>query len=199
LLVRALRLVWAAAPRQLVLNVVLQGAGSVALAFQVLVARQLLSELLADNATKDFSTAAPSVVLLAVVVAVASVVAIVRTELQRLLSELVARSAMEQVVDAACRADLARFEDPKFHDGLQRAIVNASIRPLQMTVGPLSVGSSAFAVVAVGMALATIEPLFPVLGLVAAAPLTVASIRGGRALYRLAVEQTPVDRERIYI
>ncbi|MGA3218397.1 MAG: hypothetical protein ABSE77_04845, partial [Acidimicrobiales bacterium] len=186
LLVGALRLVWAAAPGQLVLNVVLQAVGSVALALQVLVGKQLLSKLLADNTTKDFSSAVPSVVLLAVVLAVASVVAIVRTELQRLLSELVARSAMQQVVDAACRADLARFEDPKFHDGLQRAIVNASIRPLQMTVGLLSVGSSALAVVAVGVALATIEPLFLVLGLVAAVPLTMTSLRVSRALYRFA-------------
>jgi hypothetical protein len=32
------------------------------------------------------------------------------------------RSATQQVVDASCRADLARFEDPEFHDRLQRAI-----------------------------------------------------------------------------
>ena len=199
LLLGALRLVWAAAPGQLVLNVVLQGVGSVALALQVLVGKQLLSKLLADNTTKDFSSAIPSVVLLAVVLAIASVVTIVRTELQRLLSELVARSAMHQVVDAACHADLARFEDPRFHDRLQRAIVNASMRPLQMTVGLLSVGSSALAVVAVGTALATIEPLFLVLGLVAAVPLTMTSIRVGRALYRFAIEQTPTDRERLYV
>jgi len=199
LLLGALRLVWAAAPGQLVLNVVLQRVGSVALALQVLVGKQLLSKLLADNTTKDFSSAIPSVVLLAVVLAIASVVTIVRTELQRLLSELVARSAMHQVVDAACHADLARFEDPRFHDRLQRAIVNASMRPLQMTVGLLSVGSSALAVVAVGTALATIEPLFLVLGLVAAVPLTMTSIRVGRALYRFAIEQTPTDRERLYV
>jgi ATP-binding cassette subfamily B protein len=199
LLVGALRLVWAAAPGQLVLNVVLQGVGSVALGLQVLVGKQLLTKLLADNTTKDFASAIPSVVLLAVVLAVASVIAIVRTELQRLLSELVARSAMHQVVEAACRADLARFEDPKFHDRLQRAIVNASMRPLQMTVGLLSVGSSALAVVAVGTALATIEPLFLALGLVAAVPLTMTSIRVSRALYRFAVDQTPTDRERFYI
>jgi len=84
-----------------------------------------LTRLLADNTTRDFSSVAPSVVLLAVVMALASVVAIVRFELQRLLSEMVSRSAMQQVVDAACRADLARFEDPTFHDRLQRAIVNA--------------------------------------------------------------------------
>jgi ATP-binding cassette, subfamily B, bacterial len=199
LLIGALRLVWGAARTQLVLNVGLQGVGSAALALQVLVGKQLLTKLLADNTSKDFSSAVPSIVLLAAIMAVASVVAVVRNELQRLLSEMVSRSAMQQVVDAACRADLARFEDPTFHDRLQRAIVNASIRPLQMTVGLLAVGSSALGALAIGVVLATIEPLFFFLGVVAAIPLTLSSLRVGRALYRFAVEQTPTDRERTYI
>jgi ATP-binding cassette, subfamily B, bacterial len=199
LLVGAFRLVWGAARGQFILNLVLLAVGSAALALQVLVAKQLLTQLLADNTTKDFSSAVPSIVLLAVVLGVASVTVILRNEVQRLLSELVARSSMQQVVDAACRADLARFEDPTFHDRLQRAIVNASIRPLQMTNGLLSVGTSVTGVVAVGAVLLVIDPVFFVLGLFAGVPLTIASLRVGRALYRFAVEQTPTDRERTYI
>ena len=199
LLYGALRLVWSAARRQLVLNVALQAVSSVALAAQVLIGKQLLTKLLADNTTKDFSSTVPWVVSLAAVLAVASVTTIVRTELQRLLAEMVSRSATQQVVDASCRADLARFEDPDFHDLLQRAIVNATIRPLQMTTGLLAVGSSVLGVLAVGAALLSIEPLFFALGVVAAVPLTLTSLRVGRALYRFAVEQTPTDRERNYI
>ncbi|HUC15686.1 MAG TPA: ABC transporter ATP-binding protein [Acidimicrobiales bacterium] len=199
LLIGAFGLVWGAARSQLVLNVALQGVSSVALALQVLVGKQLLTKLLADNTSKDFSSAVPAIVLLAAVMAVASVVAVVRNELQRLLSEMVSRSATQQVVDAACRADLAKFEDPTFHDRLQRAIVNATIRPLQMTSGLLAVGSSALGTLAIGAVLLTIEPLFFLLGVVAAVPLTLASLRVGRALYRFAVEQTPTDRERMYI
>ena len=132
--------------------------------------RSCSPKLLADNTTKDFSSAVPSVVLLAVVLAVASITLIVRNEVQRLLAELVARSSMQQVVDAACRADLARFEDPAFHDRLQRAIVNASIRPLQMTNGLLAVGTAVTGVVAVGVVLLVIDPLFLVLGLIAGDP-----------------------------
>ncbi len=186
-------------PGQLILSVGLQSVGSAAMAVQVLIGKQLLTKLLADNTTKDFSSTVPSIVFLVVALAVASVTTIVRNEVQRLLSEMVARSATQQVVDAACRADLAHFEDPGFHDRLQRAIVNASIRPLQMTNGLLSVGSSALGVVAVGMALLTIEPLFFALGVVAAVPLILTSLRVGRALYRFAVEQTPTDRQRNYI
>ena len=199
LLAGALRLVWGAARGQFVLNVVLLAVGSAALALQVLVGKELLTKLLADNSTKDFSSAVPYVVLLAIVLAVTSITLIVRNEVQRLLAELVARSSMQQVVDAACRADLARFEDPAFHDRLQRAIVNASIRPLQMTNGLLAVGTALTGVVAVGVVLLFIDPLFFVLGLIAGVPITLASLRVGRALYRFAVEQTPTDRERTYI
>jgi ATP-binding cassette, subfamily B, bacterial len=199
LLAGALRLVWRAARGQFVLNVVLLAVGSAALALQVLVGKELLTKLLADNSTKDFSSAVPYVALLAVVLAVTSITLIVRNEVQRLLAELVARSSMQQVVDAACRADLARFEDPAFHDRLQRAIVNASIRPLQMTNGLLAVGTALTGVVAVGAVLLFIDPLFFVLGLIAGVPITLASLRVGRALYHFAVEQTPTDRERTYI
>jgi ATP-binding cassette subfamily B protein len=199
LLVGALRLVWSAARRQLMLSLALQTVGSASLAAQVLIAKQLLAKLLADNTTKDFSSTVPSIVLLAAVLAVASVTTILRTELQRLLAEMVGRLATQQVVDASCRADLARFEDPRFHDRLQRAIVNANIRPLQMTNGLMSVGSSALGVVAVGVALLTIEPLFFALGVLAAVLLILTRLGVGRALYRFAVEQTPTDRQRNYI
>ena len=176
----ALRLVWGAARGQFILNVVLLAVGSAALALQVLVGKELLTKLLSDNTTKDFSSAVPYVVLLAVVLAVASITLILRNEVQRLLAELVARSSMQQVVDAACRADLARFEDPSFHDRLQRAIVNASIRPLQMTNGLLAVGTALTGVVAVGAVLLVIDPLFFVLGLIAGIPIILASLRVGR-------------------
>ncbi len=199
LLAGALRLVWAAAKGQFTLNIALLVVSSIALALQVLVAKRLLTELIADNTTKDFSSAIPSIVLLAVVLGVASVTTIVRVEVQRLLAELVARSSMQQVVDAACRADLARFEDPTFHDRLQRAIVNASIRPLQMTNGLLSLGTAVSGVVAVGAVLLVIDPVFFALGLVAGIPIVLTSARVGHALYQFAVEQTPTDRERTYI
>jgi len=199
LLVGAFRLVWSAAPGQLALNIALQVVGSLALAVQVLVAKNVLTELLADNSSKDFSSVIPSVVLLVVALGVASVAGIIRTEVQRLLAELVARSAMQQVVDTASRADLTRFEDPAFHDRLQRAIVNASIRPLQMTTGLLALGTAISGVVAIGIVLAVIEPLFFVLALVAAVPVTLSSMRVGRAHYQFAIDQTPTDRERTYI
>jgi ATP-binding cassette subfamily B protein len=199
LLTQAVRLVWRAAPRELVLTISLQSVGGLALGAQVLVARSLLAHLLAKQTSGDFSSAIPSIVLLVVILAISGVVAVLRTEMQRLLSELVSWKAMQQVIGAATLADLVSFENPAFHDRLQRSIVNASIRPLQMTTGLLTVGSSFLSSAAVGVTLLVIQPLFFVLALVAVVPVTVVTLRVGRALYRFAIEQTPTDRERMYI
>lgn len=199
LLVGAIRLVWRAAAKELILTVVLQAVGSATLAVQLLAGRQVLSHLVANNSSKDFSSAIPAVILLIAALAVNSVTRIARSETQRLLSELVARYSMQQVIVAATAADLIRFESPAFHNRLQRAIVNASIRPLQMTNGVLTVGGSLLASAGIGAALLTIAPLFFVLALVAVVPATLATLQLGRVLYRFAVEQTPADRERSYI
>ena len=124
---------------------------------------------------------------------------VLRIEFQRLLSELVARSATQQVVEAASSADLIRFENPAFHDRLQRAIVNATVRPLEMTTGLMTVTGSFLSTLAIGLALAFIDPLFALLAVVAGIPVTLSNLRVGRALYPFDVEQTPTDRERNYV
>ena len=199
LLRQAVRLVWDAAPRQLVLSTGLQIVGGVALAGQLLVARHLLGELLKSKSPHAFSAALPAIALLVALLALTGMVAVLRTEMQRLLSELVSWTAMKRVIVAATAADLVSFENPAFHDRLQRSIINASIRPLQMTTGLLTVGSSVLTSAAVGVTLALIEPLFLVLAIVAVVPVTVVTLRVGRALFRFAVDQTPTDRERLYV
>jgi ATP-binding cassette subfamily B protein len=199
LLGQAVRLVWEAAPRQLVLSISLQVIGGAALAGQLLIARHLLSRLLDTKSSGTFSAALPSVIFLVAVLAVAGLVQVLRTEMQRLLNELVSWTAMQRVITAATSADLVSFEDPDFHDRLQRSIINASIRPLQMTTGLLTVGSALLSSAAVGVTLALIEPFFLVLALVAVVPVTIVTLRVGRALFRFAVDQTPTDRERVYV
>jgi ATP-binding cassette subfamily B protein len=199
LLRQSVRLVHEAAPRPFAVSILLQVLGGAALGAQLLIARRLLADLLASRTSHAFSAVLPSVVALVVVLAVAGIVAVLRTEMQRLLSELVAWTAMRRVVAAAAAADLVSFENPAFHDRLQRSIINASVRPLQMTTGILTVGSALLSSAAVGVTLALIEPLFLALAIVAVVPITVVTLRVGRALFAFAVAQTPRDRQRLYI
>lgn len=199
LVLGAAKLVWAAAPKQLALTVALQILSGVTLALQVVVGKRLLSLLIAANARGHYSSLFSTVVELSVIVAVSSVVALILLEVQRLLAELVARAAITRVVEAATRAELLDFESPAFHDRLQRAVMNASSRPLQMTTGILAVGRAVLAAAAVGAVLVVIDPLLLALGVVAAVPVTLAGAVLGRSLYGFVVQQTPTDRQRFYI
>jgi ATP-binding cassette subfamily B protein len=199
LLRQAIQLVWEAARRPFMLTVLLQVIGGVALGAQILIAKRLLTQLLATRSSGALSAALPSVLALVAVLAVSGIVTVLRTEMQRLLTELVSWTAMRKVIEAATAADLVSFENPAFHDRLQRSIVNASVRPLQMTTGLLTVGTSVLSSAAVGVTLALIEPLFLGLAVVAVIPITIVTLRVGRALFQFAVRQTPTDRERGYI
>ena len=199
LAVGAIRMVWAAARGPLLISLTLQLTGAVLLAVQVLAARFLLTRILAATNSGDFHPVVPWLVVIVVVFAATSLVAVLQLELQRLLGELVARYSMQKVVDAASVAELVDFEDPRFHDRLQRASVNASIRPYQMTTGLFSLGSTGVSSLAVAVTLATIEPWFLALVVAGLVPITLVSLSVGRALYRFSVEQTPNDRQRTYI
>lgn len=120
---------------------------------QLLIARDLLRSLLSSSRSHTLSAALPNVFALVIVLAISGLVNVLQTEMQRLLAELVAWRSMQRVISAATAADLANFEDPSFHDRLQRAIVNATIRPLAMTTGLLTVGSSVLGTAAVSVTL----------------------------------------------
>jgi ATP-binding cassette subfamily B protein len=169
------------------------------MAAEVVAARFLLTKVFVSTHPKHLGAAVPWVIVLGIVFALNAVIAVVQTEMQRLLTELVTRRSLERIVVAASSVRLAEFDDPNFHDRLQRTLVNAALRPVQMTTGLLRLGSSALSSVAVAIALATIEPLFLILILASVVPVTLASISLGRAFYRFTVEQTPTDRQRNYI
>lgn len=196
---RAISLVWKAAPRELGITLVLQVVSSVILGLQVITARYLLVDLLRNPTSTEFHRSVPWLLIVGALLAAGAIIAVLQTEMQRLLSELVSRFSMGRVVDAATGADLIAFEHPDFHDRLQRATVNASIRPIQMTTGLISVGSASLACIAVSASLVVIEPYLLLLGLLAIVPLLAVSLRLGRALYHFSVTQTPIDRQRIYV
>lgn len=199
LLGRALGLAWRAAPRQLAVSAGLQLAGAAGLAAQLLVGRQLLSRLLADGGGATFWAVAPHVAALAGLGALVSVANLARTEQQRLLAEMVGRYSTGQVLHVACRVDLTAFDDPDFADRLQRAQVNAQIRPVQVANGVLGILGGSFALAGIGAALLVLQPLLLALVVVAYIPGWAAANRGSRLLHDFAVAQTARDRRRTYL
>jgi ATP-binding cassette subfamily B protein len=195
----SVRLVWRSSRRLLIAIVLLQIAVSVAVAGQVIVIRSLLARLIKTQTNGSFTSVTPMVIGLAVILAFVSVAGLAKTELQRVLSEVVGRHCLRRVIARASSVDLVAFDDPGFHDRLQRASVNATIRPLQMTSGLLGLGGSLLGVLGVGTVLLFVEPLFFVLILAAAVPVALTSVRIGRSLYEFEVQQTPASRQRQYL
>ena len=196
---QATRLVWAAAPRELLLSGGLQLLAGALLIAQLIVARSLLSKLLTAQRGADYTSLVPEIVLLTAILTIVGVANVSRLGFQQLLSELVSRHAFRQVISVAVDADLATLETASFHDRLERAMLNASARPLQMTTGVLSLTGSMFAVIGISIALITIQPLLFLIAIVAVVPLWLASLAAGRSLYRFGFRQAQRDRRRMYL
>ena len=196
---RALGLVWRAAPRELVVVTFLQMVAGAMLAVQLLAGRRLLGHLLQARTGHDFGSTAPDVIVLSLALGLAALANLVRGEMQRTLAELVGRHSLEQVLAVSARVDLLMFESTGFHDRMQRAIVNASGRPLQLTTGLLSLASSLLAAAALAATLIVLQPLVVLLAVAAIVPVYAATVNASRALYRFSADQAPTDRQRFYL
>ena len=199
LLRTAVRIVWSAARRQLLALAALQLAVGAGLAIQLLAIRGLLSDLLAPGGADSFSAVLPEVIVVAVLGAVVATATVVIDAQQRVLGQLVALHASDEVIRTAASVDLITFDSPDFHDRLQRAQLSASQRPAQMVSGLLAVGGALFAIGGIVVALLVIEPLFCGLVIVAYLPAWIATNRAARLVYRFSVEQTERERRRMYL
>lgn len=199
LLVTSAGIVREAAPKEFAATAVLQAVFTVGVAAQVLLGRKLLTVLLALGKGSSGADVIPWLIAFTTTGAVLAFSSVVRTERQRLLGELVSRHATGKVLDIASSVDLLAFETPVFHNRLQRARVNAAVRPTQMVGGALSVASAILGIVAVSFALLLIEPILLILVILAYVPLWFAVVRASRAEYRFAVEQTERDRRREHL
>ena len=194
----AVALVWRAARRELLVTSGLQFVASAGLGGQLLVTRSLLEHILAGH-QRGYGAAVPDIAILAVIIGIVAISNAARSEIQRTLGELVARYATTRVIEISTAVDLLAFEVPAFHDRQQRAVVNATFRPVQMTTGLLGVLGGLLSAVGVGAALLTIQPLFLLIVVVSFVPIWLATVAASKGMYRYAFEQTERDRRRLYL
>ncbi|MFE9886236.1 ABC transporter ATP-binding protein [Streptomyces scopuliridis] len=94
---------------------------------------------------------------LSALVLLASVGGILRTVSggwQRLLTVKIDRHIMARVLAGSARAELARFEDPAFHDRLQRAVFASRSQPVMVVTALIGAVQALLSMVAVGAAFA---------------------------------------------
>jgi ATP-binding cassette, subfamily B, bacterial len=195
---QAFRLVWAAAPGPLLLAGGLQIAAALSLAAQLLVMRRVLDGALIAGGP-NLGALAGDLALFGGLLVVVAVAGVAQNEQQRTLGELVQKYTTGRVLDVSTSVELIDYDRPSFHDRLQRARVNASVRPLQIANGIIGVVGSSATLLAVGATVLLIEPLIVAVIVLGGIPPLLLNRLSARVLHRFAVRQTPGDRRRGYL
>jgi ATP-binding cassette, subfamily B, bacterial len=199
LLADSLRLVWAAGRNEFLLTSSLQLLYGLGIAAQLFIAKALFEAVLGAGGTRDLAGVAPELVALLAITVVLDFARAIQQEQSRVLSELVARRALDRVLDVSTRVDLLAFESPDFYDRLMRARAQGSMRSFKIVNGFLGLVGSAIASVGLVLALAALQPLllpFVALGYV---PLWIVASRNTRDLYDWTRGMTPNERQRSYL
>lgn len=198
LLLEALRLVRAASRRQFRAAIALQVVASLSLAAQLLIVARV-TDRVAGASTLDVASLAPELLLLGGLLVVAAVATLAQSEQRTLLGEHVTKHTTAHVMEVSSSVDLIRFDDPSFYDRLQRARVNASVRPTQIANGVIGLTGAATAVSAVVATLLFLEPIVVAVILLGGIPTLVTNRLASRAFHQYSVRQTPNDRRRAYL
>jgi ATP-binding cassette subfamily B protein len=198
--VEALRVSWRADRRQLSATLLLQGGAGIAMAVQLLAAQRVLQKLLTinDPGVSTSTLLLPFAVLIGAMVSMGALTALADRS-QRLLGEMVAHHAIGEIVGVSTRVDLARFDDPAFHDQLERARTSAVTRSIQMVGSVSTVTMNALTSVGIAVALLILEPLLLPLVLASAIPWLLATVHNSRHAYYFEWGLTPANRERAYL
>lgn len=193
----AISLVRTAAPREAALVLVLTIVGAFLTAVELVVGRELV-DLLVEGTDVDVGDLAPWLALLGVALVATALVNAATSELRILLSELVQRQAIDELLEVATSAELEAFEDPSFHNRIRLAREHADMYAWQVVWGLVTLMTTTFASVAVVLVLLSVAPLLVPVALVASVPIAIVAVANTRALYRLHYELAETDRDRSY-
>jgi ATP-binding cassette, subfamily B, bacterial len=200
LLMRAITLTYRAAPRQLILTVVLAIGSALLAAAQVLIGAHALQGLIqVDQGKASVSSALRPFLFVALLAGLSGVLTVVASQLERMLGERTQRRTVREVIAACISLDLEAYDDPAFFDQLQRVMTNAVPRPVSVAHGVIGIARGIVGAITIGAVLVTLAPaLLPVILLVSV-PLTLTSRRGSRSEFRFAVDQASGVRKRYYL
>jgi ATP-binding cassette subfamily B protein len=196
----AIALVRRAAPREFYATFVLQAILAACLGGQLVLAKLLLSGLIAVNAGKgELSGLLGEFLALIGLVLVMGLIAAAMEHQSRLLSEKVSNHVLDEIIRVSNQVELDAFENPVFYDQLQRARSTGVFRPIQMVNSLTTITTALLASIGVGIVLLALEPVLLALVLLAAVPLLAAALLNSRRTYDFEYVLTPRNRERGYL
>jgi len=196
----AVRLVWAAGRRELLVVLAIKAVNGLGLAAVLLLGKGLLDGVAsAGSSGAGASAVLPRLLLLTAVMAGLGFLSAVGREHRELLAELASRYAQSQIIDVACAVELEAYDTPAFHNRLVRAAGGGQFRPWQVVEGLTGLAGALIGIAGITVALLALQPWLVPLVLAAAVPLLIAVARGGEMMFGFHHRMTEVERRRNYL
>jgi ATP-binding cassette subfamily B protein len=196
----AVRLVWAAGRRELLVVLAVKAVNGIGLAAVLLLGKEVLDGVIAaGRGGAGAELVLPRLLLLTAVMAGLSFLSAIGREHREILAELASRYAQSQIIDVACAVELEAYETPAFHDRLVRAAGGGQFRPWQVVEGLTGLAGALVGIAGVTLALLALQPWLVPLVLAAGVPLLVAVARGGELMFRFHHRTTEAERRRNYL
>jgi ATP-binding cassette subfamily B protein len=196
----AVRLVWAAGRRELLVVLAVKAVNGVGLAVVLLLGKQVLDGVIAAGSGGTGSELVLTrLLLLMVVMAGLGFLSAIGREHREILAELASRYAQSQIIDVACAVELEAYETPAFHNRLVRAAGGGQFRPWQVVEGLTGLAGALIGIAGVTLALLALEPWLVPLVVAAGIPLLIAVARGGELMFRFHHRTTEAERRRNYL
>ncbi|MFI7443531.1 ABC transporter ATP-binding protein [Nonomuraea indica] len=194
---QALTLAWRASPRDTAATIVLNLLGGVFTAFGLLATTGVLTALFQDGPTPDRVRAAlPSLVLVAAAAALGTAVQAGAGWAQSRLEPQITRQAEERLYGLTSRVDLVAYDDPEFHDSLQRARIRGVSMADSVVSSAVDVVTALVGIAAVAGVLGVLHPALLPLLLLAVLPDAWAAVRSARMRYGTLNSLIPAMRRK---
>ncbi|MEU7856710.1 ABC transporter ATP-binding protein [Nonomuraea sp. NPDC049141] len=197
LVVQAMRMAWRASPRDTVATVTLNLLGGVFTAFGLLATTGVLGALFQEGPTPDRVMAAvPSLIMVATAAGLSTAVQAGAGWAQARLDPQVTRQTEERLYDLTSRVALVAFDDPEFHDALQRARLRGVAMADSVVSSAINVVTAAVGIAAVAGVLSVLHPVLLPLLLLAVLPDAWAAVRSAKMRYTTLYSLIPAVRRK---
>ncbi len=195
-----LRLVWAASPGGLIVAILLTLPQALAGPLMLLVIRQFVNAVATEGGrASGLRPFLPLVVLLGLVTVGETVSGAVKQQHVAMLGERVRLAAERRYMRTVARADWGYFEDPTWHDRMERASHEMGFRPYELSTTLMSVVSQGIGLFGLAAVLWSIHPLLVAIALLASLLATPLHRRATRRWYRFDNDWQEHQRQRWYL
>ncbi|GAA4207354.1 ABC transporter ATP-binding protein [Microbispora amethystogenes] len=193
---QALRIAWEASPRDTVATVTLNVLGGVLTAFGLLATTGVLTALLQEGPTPDRVRAAlPSLLLVGLAATVRTAVQAGAGWAESRLSPQVSRITERRLYTLTSRVELICYDDPEFHDALQRARMRGMVADSIVSTAIDTVSAVVGLAAAAGV-LGVLHPVLLPLLLLAVLPDAWAAVRSARMRYTTNLQLISAHRRK---